>query len=70
MTCIVQVGFSVYPSQPTSTEQSQKLLKEPVAGADFTQSIRPALLERTPHFTLPPPLSGRFLGILHQMFII
>ena len=70
MACILQVSFSASPSQNTSTEQTIKSLKEPVVYADFTQSIRPTLLEKMPHFTLPPPVSGRFLGILHQTFII
>jgi hypothetical protein len=70
MTCIVQTGFAAYYTQNTSTEQIAKFLREPGTYADFSQTIRPALLEKTPHFTLPPPLSGRFIGILHQTFIV
>jgi hypothetical protein len=70
MTCLLQNGFFGYSTPTNSTEQTTRVLKEPVAYADFAQSIRPALLEKTPHFTLPPPVSGRFLGILHQTFII
>jgi hypothetical protein len=70
MTCLLQVGFTAYPSAHTSTQQTIRFLQEPAAYAGFAQSIRPALLEKTPHFTLPPPVSGRFLGILHQTLII
>ena len=70
ITCIVQAGFAAYPSQHTSTEQTARFIKEPKSYAGFSQAIRPALLEKTPHFTLPPPLTGRFIGILHQTFIV
>jgi hypothetical protein len=70
LSCIVQAGFSPYPTQQVTSEQAARCLKAPVAYVDFSQAIRPALLERTPHFTLPPPVSGRFIGILHQTFIV
>lgn len=70
MTCIVQAGFTAYSSPQSSTKQTSKCLQAPAAEALFTQTIRPALLERIPHVTLPPPASGRFRGILHQTFII
>jgi hypothetical protein len=70
MTCIVQTGFTAYSASHTTTEQAGKSLTAPLAHADFGQTIRPALLEKIPHFTLPPPLTGRFIGILHQTFLI
>jgi hypothetical protein len=70
MTCLPQPCFAAYPAEHTSTAQTTRFGKEPAAYASFSQSIRPALLEEMPHFTLPPPASGRFLGILHQTFLI
>ncbi|MGV3502546.1 MAG: hypothetical protein ACO1O1_02485 [Adhaeribacter sp.] len=70
MTCLLQVAYSAYPAQHTSTQQTVLLRQEPMAYGDFMAHIRPALLEEMPHFTLPPPVSGRLLGILHQTFII
>jgi hypothetical protein len=70
MTCIVLPGFNAYPATQAAAEQAIKFLKTPASAPGFTQIIRPALLAKTPHFSLPPPLSGRFLGILHQTFRI
>lgn len=70
MTCLLQVAYSAYPASSTSTEQTDRLKQEPVAYTNFTACIRPTLLEEMPHFTLPPPVSGRLLGIFHQTFII
>jgi len=70
MSCVMQRGIATQTNFNSSTQQEAKLVKEPVSYPSFTQSIRPAILERTPHFTLPPPASGRFIGILHQTFII
>ena len=70
MPCIIQQGVTYSTNFNSTTQQIAKFAKEPVSFPDFSESIRPAILERTPHFTLPPPVSGRFIGILHQTFII
>jgi hypothetical protein len=70
MSCIIQQGIAYSATFNSPTQQVAKFAKEPISYPDFTESIRPAILERTPHFTLPPPVSGRFIGILHQTFII
>ena len=68
--CVVQRGDATQTNFSSAIQQVAKFAKQPVTYLNFTQSIRPALLERTPPFTLPPPISGRFIGILHQTFII
>lgn len=70
MSCIIQGGVATTNNFNSSTQQVAKFLKEPVKYPDFTESIRPALLKTIPHFTLPPPVTGRYIGILNQTFII
>jgi len=70
ITCVVPGVIAVQTQFRSGTEQVSQALKEPVTYPDFSDNIRPALLETTPHFTLPPPISGRLIGILHQTFII
>lgn len=70
MSCIMQRGVASQTNFNSATQQAAKFVKQPVTYPSFTVSIRPALLETIPHFSLPPPVSGRFLGILHQTFII
>lgn len=70
MSCVMQRGIAPQTNFNASTQQVAKLVKKPVSYPSFTENIRPAILERTPHFTLPPPVSGRSIGILHQTFII
>ncbi len=38
--------------------------------AYFQVYIRPVSLAKEPFYTLPPPKSGKTIGILHQIFII
>jgi len=70
LACITQQGTTYQVIQNSSTHQAAKFLKVPATYPGFSTSIRPAILEAIPHFTLPPPTSGRFIGILHQTFII
>ncbi|KAA5542027.1 hypothetical protein [Adhaeribacter rhizoryzae] len=70
MTCVMQRGVASPINFNSATQQAAKFAKEPVTYPSFTASIRPAILETLPHFTLPPPMSGRSIGILHQTFII
>jgi len=69
LTCITQQG-TYQVIQNSSTQQAAKFLKVPTTYPGFSTSIRPAILEAIPHFTFPPPTSGRFIGILLQTFII
>lgn len=70
MACVFQQSAATQNNFSSSTQQLAKFVKEPANYPIFTQTIRPVILARLPHFTLPPPISGRFLGILHQTFII
>jgi len=70
MTCAPQQGTVYQVDSNTTIQQAAKFFKEPARYLSFTESIRPAILERVPHFILPPPVSGRFIGILYQTFII
>lgn len=70
MACVLQQSAATQNSFSSSTQQLTKFVKEPVHYPVFTQTIQPVLLATLPHFTLPPPISGRFIGILHQTFII
>ncbi|MBA9079113.1 MULTISPECIES: hypothetical protein [Rufibacter] len=70
MSCVMQRGVATQTNFNSATQQVAKFVKEPVLSPNFTETIRPAILEAEPHFTLPPPVSGRFIGILHQTFII
>ena len=70
MSCIMQRGVGSHINSNSATQQAAKFAKVPVTYPSFTETIRPAILETLPHFTLPPPVSGRSIGILHQTFII
>ncbi|MDB5261226.1 MAG: hypothetical protein JWQ14_507 [Adhaeribacter sp.] len=70
LTCVMQRGLASQTTFTAATNPTAKFLKAPLTYPSFTESIRPAILETIPHFTLPPPASGRFIGILHQSFII
>jgi len=70
MTCGPQQGTVYQVNLNTTIQQAAKFFKEPATYLSFTASIRPAILASIPHFTLPPPVSGRCIGILHQTFII
>jgi hypothetical protein len=71
LTCIVQANIHNENKINGATEQSSPKLKAGPLYQLYTQVIRPVLQEKIPHFTLPPPsYSGRFIGILHQTFII
>lgn len=70
LTCIVQASFQSQLNQNTVTENATKALRAVPVYQDFTQVIRPVLQEKTPYFVLPPPRSGRTIGILHQTFLI
>ena len=70
MSCVMQRGVATQTNFKSPSQQVAKFVNEPVSFPNFTEIIRPALLETEPHFTLPPPASGRFIGILNQTFII
>ncbi|GEO04998.1 hypothetical protein AAE02nite_26620 [Adhaeribacter aerolatus] len=70
LTCVVQAQYQSQTNHNTSTDQADKAVKAKTAHLIYTQIIRPVLQEQIPHFTLPPPRSGRSIGILHQTFII
>ena len=70
MACVTQQGASYQVNQNTANQQAVKFIKAPITYPGFTASIRPTILATIPYFTLPPPISGRFIGILHQTFII
>jgi len=69
ITCIAPAFASTF-NYKGGAEQQVIALKSMPATTAFSRVIRPVLLAKIPHFTLPPPASGRFLGILHQTFII
>ena len=70
MACVTQQGTSYPVNQNTTSQQTAKFFKAPITYPGFAARIRPAILATIPHFTLPPPISGRFIRILHQTFII
>ncbi|QMU28216.1 hypothetical protein [Adhaeribacter radiodurans] len=51
-------------------EQVAKLLQPAPSYRAYTEVISLTLQAAQPYFSLPPPHSGRFKGILHQIFII
>lgn len=70
MSCVMQRAGASTTNLNSPVQQMAKLVKEPVSYPDFTEHIRPSILETIPHFTLPPPVPGRLIGILHQTFLI
>ncbi|WP_156180648.1 hypothetical protein [Rufibacter radiotolerans] len=72
MTCALpQAVFTQASHQYAPAQQlAQKAVKQPLVLATFPEHIWPALLEKLPHSSLPPPVSGRTLGILYQNFLI
>ncbi len=55
------------------TKQEAKIFKHLPGKQDavyFQVHIRPVTLAKEPFYTLPPPSSGRTIGILNQTFII
>ncbi|RNI24080.1 hypothetical protein [Rufibacter latericius] len=70
LSCVMQRGVASHTNLNAPAQQVAKVAKEPGTYPDFTEHIRPSILETIPHFTLPPPVPGRLIGILHQTFII
>ncbi|WP_157593308.1 hypothetical protein [Rufibacter tibetensis] len=70
LSCVMQRGSATQTNLNSPTQQVAKVAQEPVTYPDFSERIRPSLLEAVPHFTLPPPVPGRLIGILHQTFLI
>jgi hypothetical protein len=72
MTCALpQAVFTHQASAAAATQPvAKKAVKEQMVVTAFMGSIRPALLDKLPLISLPPPASGRTLGILHQTFLI
>ncbi|WP_026462562.1 hypothetical protein [Adhaeribacter aquaticus] len=70
MVCFTQSQTPYAQGQTKPTAQVDKIVSAKTSQILFEQVIRPELLDKTPHFNLPPPPSGRYLGILHQQFII
>ncbi|WP_157600564.1 hypothetical protein [Rufibacter sp. DG15C] len=52
------------------TQQIAQAANDPAGFPSFAAAIRPVILESIPHVTLPPPISGRDIGILYQTFLI
>ncbi|KAA3440282.1 hypothetical protein [Rufibacter hautae] len=69
-TCVMQRSVASTSTFSASSQQVVKTATKPVIYPSFTQSIRPVLLETLPQVALPPPISGRDIGILHQRFLI
>ncbi len=70
LSCVMQRGVATQATFTAATQQIAKVEKEPITFPDFAERMRPSILETEPHFTLPPPSSGRFIGILYQTFLI
>jgi hypothetical protein len=70
ITCFVQGNNQILDNINPAKEQSSETVKAAPVNREYARIIRPVLQEKIPHFTLPPPLSGRFIGILHQKLII
>jgi hypothetical protein len=70
MACVLQQSVVYQTNFNSATQQAAKFLKEPAKYPVFAEAIRPVLLEKFPHFTLPPPVTGRTIGILHKTFIV
>ena len=70
ITCILQGTIQSENRINTVTTEFSENLKAVTISRAFVQVIRPALQEKTPYYILPPPHSGRFLGILHRKLII
>lgn len=70
LACVVPSTIYNFPNSRDSYEQDLKLVKAANSYAVFTAVIYPALQESQPYFSLPPPKSGRFKGILNQTFLI
>ncbi|WP_210462809.1 hypothetical protein [Rufibacter roseolus] len=69
-TCVMQRSVASTSNFSLSAQQVVKAVAKPATYPSFAQSIRPVLLETLPRVTLPPPISGRDIGILHQSFLI
>ncbi|KAA5544858.1 hypothetical protein [Adhaeribacter rhizoryzae] len=70
LTCVVQASLQSQLNLNSATQSAAKALKAVPVYPTFTQVIRPVLQEKTPYFTLPPPRSGKTIGILYQTFLI
>lgn len=71
MDCVLQRGLAT-PTVFTGTSEQQvvQLKKENIQYPDFSAGLWTVVPENFPSFTFPPPVSGRFLGILHQTYLI
>ena len=70
MACVMQRGvFSITPIN-SYQQQESKSIKALKNYPEFSVSIRPLLANAIPHFALPLPVSGRFIRILHQTFLL
>lgn len=70
MACVPQLSVVYQTGIESASQQAAKFVKVPATYPGFSEAIRPVLLAKIPYFTLPPPVSGRTIGILHQTFII
>ncbi|WP_186636293.1 hypothetical protein [Rufibacter sediminis] len=68
--CVIQLNVASQSTFTSSSQQEVASAAVPVQYPSFTQRIRPLLLETLPYVTLPPPPTGRDIGILHQTFLL
>jgi len=71
MSCALPQSVFAQTGQNVSTQQvARKAVDAPAVLVAFTERIRPILLAKVPQRSLPPPVSGRTIGILHQTFLL
>ncbi|GAA4310203.1 hypothetical protein GCM10023183_27900 [Nibribacter koreensis] len=68
--CVMPRGAMAQSNFNSPTQQISQAANDPAGFPSFAEVIRPVILESIPHVTLPPPISGRDIGILHQTFLI
>ncbi len=69
-TCVLPSSVFCNLNSSQKYEHVAKLLQPTPTYEVYNEVIFPGLQEAEPYFSLPPPHSGRFRGILHQVFII
>ncbi len=73
--CDNQFGYyrTDFQNLENYNKQTAKALKHLPAKQNavyFQVNIKPLALAKEPYYTLPPPQSGRVIGILNQVFIV
>lgn len=72
MSCVMQRSVAPQSTFGSSTRLVAKAVKvqEQITSTDYIAGIRPVVLQALPVVILPPPITGRALGILHQTFLL